>query len=153
MEPEVHLRGHNSLSGSWIRLLQPKSFPPVSSGYTNDEIFQVSFFSSFLAKPLFVSFPALQVRHISQSHRPSFDHTKNIWWKINLIQVPILQFFKTFYDLLRLRVKYLPEHPILTHPPLYAPFQCNRPNVTPIYSHGPNYSSVCIHLHILSSKS
>jgi len=49
-----------------------------------------------------------------------------------------MQFFKTFYDLFRLGVRYLPEHPILAHPPLYAPVQCNRPNVTPIYSHGPN---------------
>jgi len=118
MEPEVHLRGHNRLSRSWIRLLQPKSFHPVSSRYTNADLFQLSFFSSFLAKPLFVSFPALQVRPISQPHSPSFHHPKNIWWKINLIQVPITQFFKTFYDFLRLTVRYLPEHPILAHPPL-----------------------------------
>lgn len=64
------------------------------------------------------------------------------------MQVPIMQYFKTFYDLLRLTIKYLPEHPILAHPPLYAPFQCDKPNATPIYSHGPNYSSVCINLHI-----
>jgi len=49
------------------------------------------------------------------------------------MQDPIMQFFKTFYDLLRFRVKYLPEHPILAHPPLYASFQCDRPKVTPIY--------------------
>jgi len=68
---------------------------------------------------------------------------------MNLIQVPTMQFFKTFYDLLLLRVKYLREHPILAHPPLYAPFQYDRPNVTPIYSHRPNYSSVRINLHVL----
>jgi len=50
-----------------------------------------------------------------------------------------MQFFKTFYDLLLLRVKYIPEHPILAHPPLYAPFQYDRPN----------YSSVHINLHVL----
>jgi hypothetical protein len=46
------------------------------------------------------------------------------------MQDPIMQFFKTFYDLLHFRVKYLPEHPILAHPPLYAPLQCDGPNVT-----------------------
>jgi hypothetical protein len=112
------------------------------------------FFQVSSLNPCLYLFYALQVRPISQTHSPSFDHPKNIWWKINLIQVPNMQFFKTFYNLQhRLRVKYFPQHPILAHPPLYAPFQYDRPNVTPIYSHGPNYSSVRINLHVLSSKS
>jgi len=78
------------------------------------------------------------------SHSSPFHHS-NIWWAVQIIKLPIVQFSLVPCYLVPLMPKYSPQHHILKHlQPTFLP-QCERSSFTPIHNKQ-NYSSVCLNL-------
>jgi hypothetical protein len=61
-------------------------------------------------------------------HPPQLHHC-NYSWRIVQAMKLIMQFSPTSCDLISLRPKYSPQHPVLKHP------QCQRPSFTPKERH------------------
>jgi hypothetical protein len=44
------------------------------------------------------------------SHPPGLDHSNYIWWSVQVMKLPIMQFSPTFCHFIPLRFKYSPQH-------------------------------------------
>jgi hypothetical protein len=49
------------------------------------------------------------------NHPPCFDHPNNTGWRVQTMQLFIIQFSSTSYHFIPLRSKYSPKHPVLKH--------------------------------------
>ena len=67
------------------------------------------------------------------SHSFCLDKPKNIWWRIQITKLIVMQSSPLPFYLTLLRSNYHPEHPILKHPqPTFLP-HCERHSFTPMY--------------------
>jgi hypothetical protein len=82
------------------------------------------------------------------SHSSRFNHPNNIWWRVQIINLLIMQFSPLPCYLVLLRSKYSPQYPILKYP---HP-QCKRPSLTPIQNNRQNCISVYLIFIFLDSK-
>jgi hypothetical protein len=83
------------------------------------------------------------------SHSSWFDHPNNICWAAQIIKLLIMQCSPLSSHLIPLRLKYLPQHPILKYPvPMFLP-RCERPSSAPIQNNRQSYSSLYLNLHII----
>jgi len=113
----------------WV--LQAVSSPQVSSPKSR----------LHLSSPLYCSMP-------HPSHSSRFLHPNNVWWRVQIIKLFIIQFSPLPYYLVPLRPKYSPQHTIYKHPqPTFLP-QCEWPIFTPIQSKKQNYIVVYLNLYI-----
>jgi len=84
-----------------------------------------------------------------RSSHPFFGHPNNICSAVQITELFILQFSPLPSYLDPLRPKYLPQHPILKHPPpMFLP-RCKRPSFTPIQNNRKSYSSLYLKLFII----
>ena len=70
----------------------------------------------------------------------SFDHSKNIWWTVQVMKVHVMWSFLLLCYLVPLRPKYASQHPILEHPQPTFPLQYERSSFTPIQNKRQNYN-------------
>jgi hypothetical protein len=54
------------------------------------------------------------------SHPPWFDHSSNIWRKVQVMNLIIIQPSPASYHIYPLDFKHSPQHPVLRHPSLYV---------------------------------
>jgi len=81
------------------------------------------------------------------THSSLFDHTNDIGWGTQIIELLFVQSSPLPCYLVPLRSKYLPQHTILEHPqPMCLP-HCERPSFTPIQNNRQNYSSEYLYLY------
>jgi hypothetical protein len=86
------------------------------------------------------------------SHCPLFHHPINIPCAVQIIKLPITQFFLTPSHSLPPTIKYRPQHPVFEHLQIMFFPQCDRPSATPIQNKRQNYSSVYLNLCILRQQ-
>jgi hypothetical protein len=53
------------------------------------------------------------------SHPPLFDHPHNIWWRVQMMELIIMQFSAASNHFIPLTSKYYPRNLVLRHPPSF----------------------------------
>jgi hypothetical protein len=106
-------------------------------------MFDVFFFLQISQPKRFMYFSFPHICHTpSPSYHPHLIYTNNIWSGANIMKIITKQIFPSSCHFLRIRIKYLPHHPILDY--LRPPFvrQPGRPSFTPICNMRRNYNSL-----------
>jgi len=85
----------------------------------------------FPTKILYVPLPPHTYYMLCPSHYSGFDHLKNIWCGVQIIQLLIMQSSPLSCYVIPLRSIYLPQCPVLKHPQPTFPPHCERPVFTP----------------------
>jgi hypothetical protein len=91
--------------------------------------------------------PLPYVLHVRPFHSSRFDHPNNIWWGVQIVKHPIMQFYPLRCYFVLLRTKYSPQHLLKYHQPTLLP-NCGWPIFTPIKNKRQNYSSVYLDLQV-----
>ena len=81
-----------------------------------------------------------------------FYHPNNAWWRVQLLKLLIILSSPVLFYVVRLRYKYLPQHPIFECPQSAFFPQRERPSSATVWNNKQNYGSVCINLNVLGSK-
>jgi hypothetical protein len=76
----------------------------------------VIFLFAYPPKPCTCFSPLLACRMPHPPHSPLFDLPNNIWWWVQITELPVVQFYPFSRYFIPRRSKYSPQHPVLKHP-------------------------------------